>query len=266
MSYEIYYKKCNIKLSDNTIIPYSLHGSNNCYDIARNGGNGRRARSWYSTSFWCGGKPSATEEEIRENVRKYIENYYLQKVRSTDEYDKSFREEFKSFPQFLEASSQYWFSIKIPGGKIKNMLSYFSAPTITIQELFWQISSIRVMTYKENYITALVNTEEELIDKLREGYSIAIYENEMTWALKSIEWARPKTPRIKKPQNFAFVILYGGAQVVSYRGTGFKFTQWGTWKHFKTEALAQKVMEQLQKNKNARQGFEIKRVEGTFTF
>ena len=98
----------------------------------------------------------------------------------------------------------------------------------------------------------------------------------MDHVLKRINASKPATtPKIKKPQDFAFVILYGGSQVVSYRGsgfkftqwgTGFKFTQWGTGKHFKTEALAQKVMEQLQKNTNARQGFEIKRIEGTFTF
>lgn len=271
MSYEIYYRKCNIKLSDNTIIPYHLAGSNNCTDM-----NGRRARDWESSDFFCNApwtpresrKISATEEEIREYIKNYIEETYMRKKQSTDKYDDDFKETYKSFPQFLEASAQYWFSMKVPGGTIKSMLSYFSAPTVTIQELFSACPSIELWRYIEGkMIFDHAQSESELIEKMNTWLRIIDTENHMDHVLKRINASKPATtPKIKKPQDFAFVILYGGSQVVSYRGSGFKFTQWGTGKHFKTEALAQKVMEQLQKNTNARQGFEIKRIEGTFTF
>ena len=280
MSYEIYYRKCNINLSDNTIIPYHLAGSNNCTDM-----NGRRARDWESSGFFCNApwtpresrKISATEEEIREHIKNHIEETYMKKKQSTDKYDDDFKETYKSFPQFLEASAQYWFSMKVPGGTIKSMLSYFSAPTVTIQELFSACPSIELWRYIEGkMIFDHAQSESELIEKMNTWLRIIDTENHMDHVLKRINASKPATtPKIKKPQDFAFVILYGGSQVVSYRGsgfkftqwgTGFKFTQWGTGKHFKTEALAQKVMEQLQKNTNARQGFEIKRIEGTFTF
>lgn len=266
MSYEIYYKKCNIKLSDDTIIPYHLAGSNNCYEVNRNGSSGRRSRSWESSTFFCNGKISATEEEIRANVKNYIEKTYLEKHRSTDDYDKDFKEDYKSFPQFLEASSQWWFSMKIPGGKIKNMLSYLSSPTITIQELFEHTNSIQLMIYKDGYIWDQAKTEQELIEKMQAWYKISINEIQMDRILRDISKSKPTTARPKKEQAYAFTIIYGGYTILSYRGTGFKFSYSSQGKLFKTEAQARKVMEQLQKNTQARQTFEIKKIEWTFAF
>lgn len=79
--------------------------------------------------------------------------------------------------------------------------------------------------------------------------------------LRDIARTKPIIARPKKEQAHAFKILYGGSTILSYRGTGFKFSYSSQGKLFKTEAQARKVMEQLQKNTQARQTFEIKKIE-----
>ncbi len=66
MSYEIIYGKQFIRLrKTGEVVPMLLAGSNNTYEVAPHGGNGRRSRSWCSMGFYNrNGKISEKPEVI----------------------------------------------------------------------------------------------------------------------------------------------------------------------------------------------------------
>jgi hypothetical protein len=75
MSYEIFYGKQFVKLNQTEeVMPMVLAGSNNCYEIGRNGGTGRRERNWFNMSYYTDGKLSSKPEEILNKIdRELIE-------------------------------------------------------------------------------------------------------------------------------------------------------------------------------------------------
>jgi hypothetical protein len=252
-----------------------LAGSNNCYEVNRNGSSGRRSRSWESSTFFCNTrnkeqpkphKISATESEIKENVRQYIENFYLEKVRSTSEYDKDFREQFKNFIDFLDGSSQYWFSSKVPGGKIKNMLSYFSAPTITIKEYLEIKPSIELTKYVEGkMIFDHAKSEEELVEKMNIGFRI--YDNEYSMD-RILSQSKPATqPHKTIEQSHAYIITlvdpWKTYYITNTKGKMRFSDNKNSSKLYRTESLAKKALESIRSRATKQYTFEMVRIEST---
>ncbi len=259
MSYHIYYKKCIIELPDNTVIPLFLSGDNNVWSSDK-----KRSRSWSSYSFFNTNKaPTDTPENIRANVRAYIEKYYLEQLRKDFDY--------KSFADFLNASAQYWFSSRIPwGDTVKSMLSWFSNPTVTIGELFEHIRSIHLMKYsKDNTEYKTATTPEELIEYMNAWYTIYESEGSLEPVLRMI--ARKKRlsapPKKQTTTERAYNISYNGYSLTSYRGGAFRYG-YGNGKLFKTEAQARKVLESISKRQrpDVVKSLQVNTLIGTFTF
>ena len=79
MSWDILYNRQFVRVND-SVIPMILSGSNNCYEISRNGGNGRRARDWWRHTFYLdegalGITPERLAEKMDTKMEEYVERY-----------------------------------------------------------------------------------------------------------------------------------------------------------------------------------------------
>jgi len=72
MSYGIIYDKQFVKVGKE-FLPMVYSGDNNCYEVGRNGGCGRRSRSWYNQSYMTVGKHFASAEEIIKRAEETAE-------------------------------------------------------------------------------------------------------------------------------------------------------------------------------------------------
>ena len=73
MSYDIFYRKQFIKVSDTEVIPFFEAGSNNCYDVGYGRKRiGRRSRSWDNQRI--NGKTIVTNKELIQYVEDYQES------------------------------------------------------------------------------------------------------------------------------------------------------------------------------------------------
>ena len=59
------------------------------------------------------------------------------------------------------------------------MLSYFSAPTLTITELFEYRKSLSLIKYDDGYKYSHAESEAELIEKLKDSWCLSMSEQEM---------------------------------------------------------------------------------------
>ena len=72
MSYDIFYRKQFIKVSDTEVIPFFEAGSNNCYEACSRKRVGRRSRSWDNQRI--NGKTIVTNKELIQFVEDYQES------------------------------------------------------------------------------------------------------------------------------------------------------------------------------------------------
>ncbi len=155
-----------------------------------------------------------TPENIKANMLVYIHQVYAQ------DRSEPITDEFPTFEDFIEkGNSMYWLCNKVPGkGTIQSYISWVTRPTTDIATVFERIKSIELFRYidsKPDYSHA--DSEEELIAKLQEGFSIAISEHMMNLLLKHINSKAPSKPREKKQSDTAYVIKYGGSFISSFR-------------------------------------------------
>lgn len=261
MSYHIYYQKCIIELPDNTVIPVFLSGDNNVWSSDR-----KRSRSWSSYRFFNTDKAwRDTPDNIKANVRAYIEKYYLEQRRTRTSEDFP----YNSFADFLNASAQYWFSSRIPwGDTVKSMLSWFSAPTVKATELFEYIRSVQLIDHA-THDNKVATTLEELIDLIDKGYSIYEYEWSLESVLRMISRKKKQSapPRPTTTTDTAYNIQYNGYAILSYRGGRFRYG-YGNGKLFKTKAQAEKVLASIssRQTESVRKALEVTTLTGSFTF
>lgn len=100
MSYEIIYGKQFIKLTDDKIIPVLYWGSNNCYEVGRNGGPGRRERSFTQWAYICNEMGYNTHEGLINACNTYRQSLIESNKDSLEKYPDWETYDDKSFGYF----------------------------------------------------------------------------------------------------------------------------------------------------------------------
>jgi hypothetical protein len=118
MSYEIIYDKQFVKLSDGTVIPMILCGSNNTYDVVKNGVE-RRSRDWWCVRWFSDGLFNPTPElilaKVDEELKKKIDEY------TSQEYAERYNNGVKHTEDEIRREYGYYNSVALNGGRCKSM-------------------------------------------------------------------------------------------------------------------------------------------------
>jgi hypothetical protein len=85
MSYDIFYRKQFIKVSETEVIPFFESGSNNCYECGTRNRVGKRSRSWENRRIY--GKTIVQHYEVAEYIRTTENNLIESGIESRNKYN-----------------------------------------------------------------------------------------------------------------------------------------------------------------------------------
>lgn len=248
MSYHIEYRRLNIQLSDGRIIPFSESWDNNCYQWAK------RSRSFSSNPYFTKWKLADTSDNIRKNVEEFLQSQHKRQ-------NENYPDDQKTYDDFLNMSSQYWLSHRLPWDKIKTFLTYFSTPDITIQEFLKYARNFEIIRYVDwNQEREYITSEEQLLEKFQEGDYLFVpeaslfmyyYEKKIANRNKRIENNREK---VQKEFTKWWQVSFSNSEdwytlwnITSKRWGSFRYRQSDTGKIFIDKKKAQKFCDELQK-------------------
>lgn len=237
MSYEIVYNKQFLKINGK-IIPLTLHGSNNCYDVLPNGRQ-RREREW--DAIYIGGSNrqiAATESEIIKEIESCCDGgeyqeHFMQNGKWVDDKGliRFFQNGIKNAKTIEELKEEYFF---------KGMYGYFS-----IWKDMDNTIENRVEINSSNDLRKFLDDAQERIDKRTEKEGIYIclkYCNE-----KFVSRVKPE--RIAKERltdYFAIKVGNNDSYLVKQTSRRIRHTSLcNLTKQFKTEREANKYVEKL---------------------
>jgi hypothetical protein len=276
MSWDILYNRQFVKVND-TVIPMILSGSNNCYEISRNGGNGRRARDWWRHRYYLEGgalgiKPEDLEKKLDNELESYVERY-------KDEADRD--KIIKSWGYYTAIRVRTSFSSTFNQYKAFYMNGCKEA--MSVEDLVKEgvYISIGVYRYEDKDIlkkgleilpTVTVDTTEALIETYERyvayyGHDIVMVNFHNEYAVeRMIKRLRGKK---NKPKNYVetneFFVLKAIGEYRYYikgikRGYRYSFSESGA-KKFLTEKKAKAFLKRIKYKDN----FEVMKCNTNFT-
>ena len=270
MSFEIFYGKQFIKLSENEFVPMVIAGSNNCYEHVN--GRERRERSWWNFTSFLKGSQFGSLEEMLKNVEEHRESL----KNSSEEYDD------KSFGYFASCAIAGKHTSGTTYGMFKGIFIDGCKKAKTVEELNEEGFYVCVKTgydYKNeiDYKSISVSNSEELksaIIELEEftkstsvGFCISFSKNIDRFFSDRIRENKIKkqnsqSEKEKKEVSEYFVFSYSNGYFVKGTKRGFKYNYtadgWGV-KRVYSEKAAQSFCKRL--NEKYNQHFEVEKVE-----
>ena len=286
MSYDIIYGKQFVHLRrTGEVIPMLLMGSNNCFDVDRNGRCGRRARSWSNLRYY---NRQGKISEKPEAILKSVDAELRRRIR-----DRHFPKEDK--PADVRNRFGYFASIAISGrgtrgtsfNAYRSQFSNGIKNAMTIEEL----AAFGIYLYFHGYTSGDhpsdgmpqsidLKTEAEYFAELRKwrfwlngkgrSFWLSFHPHSDEQVLRRIRAATRKTPREKTSieQDHYFVLTDGYNTLVRYTSRGYRYSFSKTGgKRFRIEKEAETYRQHLVRNGRYKADiWKVKRIEGLTTF
>lgn len=290
MSYEIIYGKQFISLpSIGQFIPMILTGSNNTYEIAPGGGNGRRSRDWLNFKYYNGSPSlSVKPEQLFANLDADLK-YTI---------DRAMKSEYKSAhetPEHVTAHFGWYASLAISGGhtsdltwkRWRGLFERGVKEAKTIEELHYLGVHPRFGHYPRKDDSApdevSVFTEERYFQELarwetwrdqdhkNRSFHLTFDPADTDVVLARLHKAAPKKEREAKVmivQNHFFVLVNDSGSLVRYTAHGFKYSYRDEGgKPFRTRAEAEKYRNHLVKERrHMAESWTVRQVNRQATF
>ena len=286
MSYEIIYGKQFVKLRrTGEVIPLLLMGSNNCFDIGRNGGSGRRARSWSDLRYHnrkgkISDKPEIILASVDAELRRCIRD------RSHPKEDK---------PKDVENRFGYFASIAISGrgtrgtsfNAYRSQFSTGIRQALTIEELaklgvhlYFHSSSWKPEDTAGEPHSIDLKTEAEYFAELKKwrgwqngngrSFWLSFHPHSDEEVLRRLRASRRKPPREKTriEQGHYFVLTDGHCGLRKYVRHGYRYSyNKENGKRFATQKDGEKYRQSLVKaNRHQADIWKVERIEGHAIF
>lgn len=286
MSYDIFYRKQFIKVSDTEVIPFFEAGSSNCYDMGL--GNrrvGRRSREWNNQKI--NNKIIVTNDE----VLKYVSDYQDSLIKRGVEWNK---EENCDTYTYNPNRFGYHASLSIKGcstsnttyAHFLNFYKYGIETAITIEELisngvyiYLTVSSYNRDKLKDKGLevkpNVIFDSTQHLIDSIKEfteyykEFPNCFYLDVCDWEMTSF-LNKKVTKRMKKEKELTTLNGYyvikcpNGGLLVKFTKYGYRYVDnlayYSTLKIFKTEKQANAFL-----TKANRTGFNVLKCDGEIT-
>lgn len=286
MSYEIIYGKQFVKLRrTREVIPIFLQGSNNCFDIGRNGGNGRRARDWSNFRYFNRkSKLSEKPEIILKNLAADL-NSYIRRHRGED----------GTKPRDIRDHFGYYASLAVGGGScsdtswnlyqsqfingIRNALTVEELAKLGVTLYFHDVRGFRESPNGQPAQVDILTEQQYFVElnKWRawqaisgKGFWLSFHPLGTDEVLQRLRAPKRKAPREKSrvEQDHYFVLTSGYNGLVKYTRRGYQYSfSKGGGKRFRTEKEAENYRQQLvKKGRYKADIWKVERIEGTATF
>ena len=282
MSYDIIYNKQFVKLRrTGEVIPMLLAGSNNCYEIAVGGGNGRRSRSWESFRYYNRkGKLSEKPEVILRKVDAEI-GRYIRTRRDRDTKPADIRNHFGYYASLVVGSGHcggtswnQWRGVFANG--IKNALTIEDLNKLGVNLQF----NASFGSSNGYPASVLIKTEREYFTEIKKwrgwhanggrGFYLDFSPYNTDRVLERLRAGRRKPPREKTDvrQDHFFVLSNGQGALVRYTRRGYRYTfSTAHGRRYRTEQDAEKYRQQIvDKGRHQADIWKVERIEGTATF
>jgi len=285
LSYEIIYGKQFVKLRrTREVIPMLLAGSNNCFDIGRNGGNGRRARSWSNDRYYNRkGKLSEKPDIILKNLDAELRR------RIRDRYHKEDK------PADIRNRFGYYASIAVGGGHCgdtswnlyRSQYANGIKTALTVEELakLGVTLYFNTVTFREDSTDGIpasvdLKTEQEYFIELKKwrawqngngkSFWLGFRPHNTDMVLERLRSPKRKAPREKTrvEQDHYFVLTdgYNGLLKYTSRSYRYSFSKSGG-RRFMTEIAAETYRQQLLKNGRYKADiWKVERIDSNATF
>lgn len=286
MSYDIFYRKQFIKVSNTEVIPFFEAGSSNCYDCGlKRNRVGRRSRSWCNQKI--NNKIIVTNDELL----KYVEDYQESLIKRGIEWNKdencdTYTYNPNCFGYHASLSIKGYSTRKTTYAHFLNFYKYGIETAITIEELiskgvyiYLTVSSYDRDKLKDKGLEVKPNVKfhstQHLIDSIKEfteyykEFPNCFYLDVCDWEMTSF-LNKKVTKRMKKEKELTTL---NGYYVIKCPNGGLlaKFTKYGyryvdnlayyyTLKIFKTEKQANAFL-----TKANRTGFNVLKCDGEIT-
>jgi hypothetical protein len=292
MSYEIIYDRQFIKAEKEgkpVFFPMLYMGSSNCYEVGRNGRNGRRERGWHNSTYQLGKKRYGTLEEMMQNVEKEREEMIERCNKSFEQY----KEEWCKYSDERwgsHAGISFGGGCKATFGQYKGLFVTGCKKALTVEELAQFRVSVNIHTYiysdenrakfklagKEE-INFTPQTSKELIEKIDEFeeylkdtpyVSLYVTIDADEYIMKRIR--REKFPKTKHPKELKTVDKFyvvkdtsTGNYVLKASRGGYKYSYNGRsyCKRFFKETDAKKLAKRM--NEKMLRTFVVEEVNET---
>jgi hypothetical protein len=288
MSYEIIYGKQFIFLkSTGEIVAMILTGSNNCYEIAPNGGNGRRARSWTSMNYYNNGPSlSAKPEAILANLDKELAEM-IEKHKSGDHPE-------EDTPENIKARFGYYSSLSIAGSHttgtswemwknvfkngIKNAMTIEALDSVGVNPWFCHYPrendgapGYQSLRTEAEYFIELEKWLTWRGDGKNRTFSLSYSPTDTDRVLTKLRAAVPPkepVPKVTIRQDHFFVLSNSQGNLVRYTSRGYKYSPYEhSAKSFRTSQEAEAYRADLiKRGKHQAETWKIERVSGTFNY
>ncbi len=291
MSYEIIYSKQFISLqSTGEVIPMILTGSNNCYEIAPGGGNGRRERNWTNMRYYNEGTNLSVKPEV------LLANLDAELVRTTKSHMESQYADAGDTPENIKAHFGYYASLAVGGGhcadtsweRWRNVFVNGIKGAKTIEEL----DALGVHPYFSHYSRDNdgapgypgLHTEQEYFTELEKwltwqatdghnrSFSLSFIPMDTDAVLSRLRAAEPPKepiPKVRVLQDHFYTLENDSGFLARYTSRGFKFAydSSGSVKQFRTEAETETYRQHLvEKKKHLAVSWRVKRIDRPATF
>lgn len=285
MSYEIIYGKQFVRLRrTGEVIPMLLAGSNNCFDIGRNGGCGRRVRDWSNDRYYNRkGKISEKPDVILKNLDAELRR------RIRDRWHKEDK------PADIRNRFGYYASIAVGGGhcgdtswnKYRGQYANGIRGALTVEDL----ANLGVTLYfhdvgmigdSPNGRPAQVDitTEPQFFVELKKWRAWQAEKGKDFWlsfhplstdaVLRRLREPKRKTPREKTrvEQDHYFVLTDGHNGLLKYNSRGYRYSfSKGGGKRFRSEKEAESYRQRLlKKNRYKADIWKVERIDATAAF
>lgn len=270
MSYEVFYGKQFIKLSENEFVPMVIAGSNNCYEHVN--GRERRERSWWNFTSFLKGSQFGSLEEMLKNVEEHRESL----KNSSEDYDD------KSFGYFASCSMVGKHTSGTTYGMFKGIFIDGCKKAKTVEELNEEGFSVCVKTgydYKNelDYKRIQVSNSEELksaiieLEEFTKSTSVSVdisFSKSVDSFFNSrkrenkLKRQNSQTVKEKKEVSEYFVFSYSNGYFAKGTKNGFKYNYTSDGYGVK-RVYSKKAAETFCKKLNEKysQHFEVEKVE-----
>ncbi|MFH1031078.1 MAG: hypothetical protein V1767_00705 [Chloroflexota bacterium] len=289
MSYEIIYGKQFIKLqSTGEVIPMILTGSNNCYEIAPGGGNGRRERSWTNLHYYNEGTNLSVKPEV---LLANLDTELAKRIKSAAESPYADKGDT---PENVKAHFGYYEGLAVGGGscsdtswgKRRNVFANGIKGAKTIEEL----DALGINPYFNHYPRENdgapgyqgLHSEQEYFIELEKwlawqnlgehrSFSLSFSPMDTDRVLERLRAAVPPkepTPKVCIGQNYYFVLSNDQGSLIRYTSRGYKYSYDGfSAKQYRTEEEAEAYRQNLiKKGKYRADTWKVEKIMRPTTF
>lgn len=290
MSYEIIYNKQFVRLRrTGEVIPMLLAGSSNCFEIGRNGRNGRRSRDWSNMRFYnrkgkISEKPDTILANLDAELRRIIRDHSKRK------------DEFSAKPAQIRERFGYYASLAVGGGScgetswdlyrsqfsngIKNALTVEELAQLGIYLYFHTIwfdgkpegipPEVHIKTERQYFEELKKWREWQNSNGKSKSFWLGFSPLNTDMVLERLRDSRRKPPREKTQveQDHYFVLMNDKGSLRKYTSRGYQYA-WSRdgGKRFMTEQAAEQYRQQLlKKGRYMADTWKVERIDRTAAF